>query len=199
MPRATRKSSKKSPLTSTNPYLIDATSASTRPSKRGKKGGIRLFDTYANRSSGLIDPEGIESLCSDLGVPHTDIKILILAWKMKSQRQGYFSQDEWVNCMTSFGVDTLDKLKKILPAFEKEARNVANFDDFYAFAFRYCLTEEKQKNLDIETVCALLDLVLGFQYPSQIDFFCQYLKDMMSNQPEKVTNGWQEHLFGNSP
>ncbi|CAM8927869.1 unnamed protein product [Rhodiola kirilowii] len=176
MPRVTKKTKKPPLISSITPTADAATLASTRPTKRRKKWGTQLFDTYANKSSGLIDPEGIESLCSDIGVPHTDIKTLILAWKMNCQRQGYFSQEEWVNCMTSLGVDTLAKLKKVLPNLEKEAKNPANFDDFYSFAFRYCLTEEKQKNLDIETICALLDLVLGSQYPSQVDHFSRYLK-----------------------
>jgi len=52
-----------------------------------------LFNQYANKSSNLIDPEGIEELCSNLEVSHTDIRILMLAWKMKSEKQGYFTNE----------------------------------------------------------------------------------------------------------
>nr|XP_024365510.1 DCN1-like protein 2 isoform X7 [Physcomitrium patens] len=81
----------------------------------------------------LCRPEGIEALCEDLGVPPTDVRILLLAWKLQAARQGYFS------LMVS----------------------PYNFKDFYTFSFKYCLTEPRQKTLDLETACQMLSLVLG--------------------------------------
>ncbi|PWA56557.1 Defective-in-cullin neddylation protein [Artemisia annua] len=51
-----------------------------------------FFASYANTETGLIDPEGVEKLCSDLKVEHTDVRILMLAWKMNAKTQGYFTQ-----------------------------------------------------------------------------------------------------------
>ncbi|CAN6885690.1 unnamed protein product [Brassica oleracea] len=135
-----------------------------------------LFNQYANTSSNLIDPEGIEELCSNLEVPHTDIRILMLAWKMKSEKQGYFTQEEWRRGLKALRADTLNKLKKALPELEKEVRRQTNFADFYAYAFRYCLTEEKQKSIDIETICQLLEIVMGSTFRPQVDYFVEYLK-----------------------
>lgn len=36
--------------------------------------------------------------------------------------------------------------------------------------------EEKQKSIDIESICELLDLVLGSQFHSQVNAFVDYLK-----------------------
>ncbi|XP_040996271.1 DCN1-like protein 5 isoform X2 [Juglans microcarpa x Juglans regia] len=136
----------------------------------------RLFDSYANPSFGLIDPEGIETLCSDVGVNHTDIRILMLAWKMNAEKQGYFSKDEWRTGLRALKADNLNKLKKALPALETEVMMPQNFQDFYAYAFRYCLIEEKQKCVDIETICELLNLVLGSQFYAQVNSMTEYLK-----------------------
>ena len=38
------------------------------------------------------------------------------------------------------------------------------------------LAEEKQKSIDIESVCELPTLVLGSQFPSQVNLFVEYLK-----------------------
>ncbi|GKB78827.1 DCN1-like protein 4 [Tanacetum coccineum] len=38
------------------------------------------------------------------------------------------------------------------------------------------LTEDKQKTLDLESVCLLLDLVLGPKFRQQVDSFSEYLK-----------------------
>ncbi|GMI81448.1 hypothetical protein like AT1G15860 [Hibiscus trionum] len=116
----------------------------------------RLFNTYANSSLGMIDPEGIEALCADLGVEYTDVRILMLAWKLKAEKQGYFTQDEWQTGLKALGVDSLSKLKKALPELEKEVEKPLNYEDFYTYAFRYCLT--------------------GVQFRRQVDTLVEYLK-----------------------
>ncbi|KAM7480291.1 hypothetical protein LguiA_028504 [Lonicera macranthoides] len=160
MPRA---SSKKGPATG---------KAATKELERIDQ----LFYSYVNNSCGMIDPEGIESLCSDLEVDHTDVRILMLAWKMQAEKQGYFTLEEWRRGLKALRADTTAKLKKALPDLEKEVRRQSNFVDFYSYAFRYCLTEEKQKSIDIESICELLDLVLGSQFRAQVDSFVQYLR-----------------------
>ncbi|KAL8267392.1 hypothetical protein R6Q59_004736 [Mikania micrantha] len=120
--------------------------------------------------------EGVEKLCSDLGVEHTDVRVLMLAWKMNAKKQGYFTQDEWRTGLTSLHADNLKKLKKQLSELQKEVAKKEKFEDFYRFSFTYCLTEDKQKSLDIETACVLLDLVLGPNFNLQADSFIKYLK-----------------------
>lgn len=110
-------------------------------------------------------------------VDHTDLRILMLAWKMKSEEQGYFTVDEWRRGLKALRADTVSKLKKALPDLEKEVRRPSNFSDFYSYAFQYCLTEEKQKSIDIESICELLSLVLGSTFPAQVSLFVEYLKN----------------------
>ncbi|KAF7806499.1 DCN1-like protein 5 [Senna tora] len=135
-----------------------------------------LFDTYSNKSIGLIDPAGIEFLCSDLGLAHTDVRILILAWKMKAEKQGYFSKEEWQRGLKCLGVDTLPKLKKAVLELEKEVIKSDYFEDFYIYSFQYCLTEDMQRSVDIDTMCELLDIVLRSQFPTQVNLLIEYLK-----------------------
>ncbi|KAL3618374.1 hypothetical protein CASFOL_038695 [Castilleja foliolosa] len=156
--------------------------ANTTASASGKAASKELdridqfFYSYASKSSGTIDPEGIEALCSDLKVDHTDVRVLILAWKMQAEKQGYFTQDEWRTGLKALRADTLTKLKKAFVDLEKEVLKSSNFVDFYSYAFRYCLTEEKQKSVDIESICILLELVLGSQFRPQVDDLNHYLK-----------------------
>ncbi|XP_024979565.1 DCN1-like protein 4 isoform X1 [Cynara cardunculus var. scolymus] len=167
MPRASKR--KSDPVRSSEP-------APKRATAKEVERIDNFFASYANTSIGMIDPEGVEKLCSDLRVEHTDVRILMLAWKMNAKKQGYFTQDEWRTGLKSLHADTLKKLKKELPELEKEVAKQNNFEDFYCYSFRYCLTEDKQKSLDIESVCMLLDLVLGRQFPLQVDSFVEYLK-----------------------
>ncbi|KAF3665356.1 putative nuclear pore complex protein Nup98-Nup96-like [Capsicum annuum] len=84
--------------------------------------------------------------------------------------------NEWRKGLKALRADTIQKLKKALPELEREVRRPSNFVDFYSYAFQYCLTEEKQKSIDIESICLLLDLVLGSQFRPQVDSLVQYLR-----------------------
>ncbi|KAG9456252.1 hypothetical protein H6P81_000760 [Aristolochia fimbriata] len=175
---STRKTGPQNPAASANTPAADLyRSASSKAIIKELERIDQFFNSYADKSSGLIDPEGIEILCSDLGVDHTDVRILMLAWKMKAERQGYFTQEEWRRGLKALRADTISKLKKALSDLEKEVERPQNFLDFYSYAFRYCLTEEKQKSLDIESICVLLDLVLGAHYRLQIDSLTEFLKN----------------------
>eukprot|EP00270_Netrium_digitus_P018296 TRINITY_DN6936_c0_g1_i1.p1 TRINITY_DN6936_c0_g1~~TRINITY_DN6936_c0_g1_i1.p1 ORF type:complete len:250 (+),score=53.42 TRINITY_DN6936_c0_g1_i1:182-931(+) len=132
-----------------------ADSSSTTASSFGSGSASAL------RSDVVIGPEGVELLCSDLGVDPTDIRVLMLAWKLQAARMGFFSQEEWNRGMRAMRVDGIDKLKKALSSLQAEVSVPSNFRDFYRFAFEYCLTEPRQKTLDLETGCTMLQLVAG--------------------------------------
>ncbi|XP_061375785.1 uncharacterized protein LOC133317900 [Gastrolobium bilobum] len=135
-----------------------------------------LFESYINKSLGLIDPEGIEALCKDVRVDHTDVRMLILAWKMKAEKQGYFTKDEWRRGLKSLGAETLTKLRKAINGLKKEVTVPECFEDFYSYAFQYCLTEDKQRSVDIDTICELLNVVLRSEFPGQVKLLIEYLK-----------------------
>uniref|UniRef100_A0A5B7CDX3 Defective in cullin neddylation protein n=1 Tax=Davidia involucrata TaxID=16924 RepID=A0A5B7CDX3_DAVIN len=177
MPRASKRKSDPPNSASVKSSHVDCVrSASKKPTLKEVEHRDNLFYSYANCSSGMIDPEGIEALCLDVGVDHTDVRILMLAWKMNAEKQGFFTLDEWRGGLKALRVDTIKKLKKSLSELEKEVWTPRNFEDFYSYAFRYCLTEEKQKYIDIESICELLNLILGSQFQSQVDLFTEYLR-----------------------
>ncbi|RVW43706.1 DCN1-like protein 5 [Vitis vinifera] len=86
---------------------------------------------------------GIEELCSDLKVGADDVRMLMLAWKMKAKKQGFITQDEWRRGLKALEANSLEKLQRALPALEREVMRPSNFKDFYAFAFRYSLTGKR--------------------------------------------------------
>ncbi|XP_051151992.1 uncharacterized protein LOC127265975 [Andrographis paniculata] len=177
MPRASSRKGAANAAASCNSSAVDLfRAASGRSASKELERIDQLFYAYYNNSSGMIEPEGIENFCSDLGVNHTDVRILMLAWKMQAGKQGFFTLDEWRRGLKALKADTMPKLKKALPHLEREVRGPSNFADFYAYAFKYCLTEEKQKTVDIETICVLLDLVLKSEYRPQVDALVEYLQ-----------------------
>ncbi|KAJ0965883.1 hypothetical protein J5N97_027021 [Dioscorea zingiberensis] len=186
MKRSSRRAgSAASPVSSSSGACDLLRAASSKAVSKETERIDQLFYTYMDKPSGMIDPEGIESFCSDLEVNHTDVRILMLAWKMKAEKQGYFTLEEWRRGLKALHADSISKIKKVLPDLEREVRRPTSFMDFYSYSFRYCLTEEKQKSIDIESACELLDVVLGYLFRHQVDKLIEYLK----NQHEyKVIN-----------
>ncbi|XP_051148033.1 uncharacterized protein LOC127263114 isoform X2 [Andrographis paniculata] len=71
----------------------------------------QLFYRYATKSSGVIDPSGIDLLCADLQLDDKDYQMLLLSWKMKARRKGYFTVEEWRRGLTTLHAYTLPKLR----------------------------------------------------------------------------------------
>ncbi|KAI3792457.1 hypothetical protein L2E82_06337 [Cichorium intybus] len=70
----------------------------------------------------------------------------------RSRSHNKSEKEEWRKGFKALRVDTVTKLKKTLPDLEKEVRRPSNHVNFYSYAFQYCLTEEKQKTIDIESI-----------------------------------------------
>eukprot|EP00898_Chlorokybus_atmophyticus_P001945 jgi/Chlat1/2751/Chrsp187S02930 len=164
-----RRSSRKAPATST----AAAPSGGSRAAKELEKiDGVFAKYTDPNDPES-IGPDGVEALCSDLGVSPGDLSVLLFAWKLGAERMGYFSLEEWRRGLRAMRVDSLDKLKKALPSLESEVRYSSAYQDFYTFAFQYCLTEPRQKTLDLDTASQMLSLVMKGR--PHLEDFVQFL------------------------
>ncbi|KAL9265044.1 DCN1-like protein [Drosera capensis] len=128
---------------------------SSAPKKASAKDFVNIdvfFGAYASSPSGMIE-------------------------KMKAAKQGYFTLEEWRRGLQPLGADTILKLKSSLPGLQLEVRMPSNFADFHAYAFSYNLTDnEKQRYIDIGTICVLLPLVLGPYFPLQVNALVEYLQ-----------------------
>ncbi|XP_051148031.1 uncharacterized protein LOC127263114 isoform X1 [Andrographis paniculata] len=136
----------------------------------------QLFYRYATKSSGVIDPSGIDLLCADLQLDDKDYQMLLLSWKMKARRKGYFTVEEWRRGLTTLHAYTLPKLRDGIYTLYLEVRVPSNFLKLYSYAFKYSLTDVRQKTLDIETICDMLELILGSDHRAQVDALIAYLK-----------------------
>ncbi|DBA81092.1 TPA: hypothetical protein ACH3X2_007066 [Trebouxia sp. C0005] len=132
-----------------------------------------LFEKYKDPSEDSVGPEGVERLCRDLQVDPADRKVLLMAWKMGAQQMGFFSRSEFEQGLRVLNANDVHTLKASL---EQVAIKVDNdpdvFQSFYQFAFKFCLTEPRQKIIDIETCIQMLSIVMTNQAHLQpfIDF-----------------------------
>lgn len=146
-------------------------SASSAPSKKSG-----FFEAYSNPTADTIEPDGIERFCTDINVDPSDRKILLLAWKMRAKRMGYFTREEFHSGMVALKASNAAGVQRSLPNLETEVdSNPDAYRDFCTFAFKYCLTEVSQKLIDVDTAVTMLTIVMP-QDPL-VPRFCEFLKE----------------------
>jgi hypothetical protein len=129
-----------------------------------------------------MGPEGVEMLCADLELDPSDVLVLVFAWQLEASRMGYFSRSEWTSGLAKFRAASLPEVKASLEQIHQETLQDARmshgdhdaFRDFYAFAHRYCRDDNK-RNLDTETACAMLEMLLAPLYPRHVANFAKFL------------------------
>jgi len=126
-----------------------------------------MFEKFKEADEDKIGPEGIMNLCEQMRIEPTDVRLLILAWQLKAEVQGYFSRAEWLRGVGSLHADSpillLARLDSLLTQLHA-AKTSPAFRDFYKFSFRFSRTPG-QKSLESESVVALLPMVLGVDHP----------------------------------
>lgn len=134
------------------------------PNSFVQKKCVAWFKEYSTPSSPeTIGPEGIESLCLDLGVEPENIALLVLAWKMGAKQMGYFTLSEWLHGLTELQCDSIGKLQNKLQYLRSLLQDSASFKSIYRYAFDFA-RDKDQRSLDIETAKAMLGLLLGGQW-----------------------------------
>uniref|UniRef100_A0A7S0EME9 Defective in cullin neddylation protein n=1 Tax=Hanusia phi TaxID=3032 RepID=A0A7S0EME9_9CRYP len=132
-----------------------------------KEAASPMFDKYHDPEDDKIGPDGVMALCNDMQMEPTDVRLLVLAWQMRAESQGYFSRGEWQHGIMMMGFDSVSSLVSCLTKLRDELfrspRSQA-FKDFYRFAFRYSRTPG-QKSLEIDTVKLLLPMVFPPSHP----------------------------------
>ncbi|KAL7752554.1 hypothetical protein RI367_002088 [Sorochytrium milnesiophthora] len=132
----------------------------------------------------MIEPEGIERLCADIGFPAESVDILVLAYTLGARRMGYFSRDEWLSGMSKLSAHSAAQLAKRLPS--ETARVLgdrAALEDLHKYAFNFSKAPES-RNVDIDTALAMWSLYF-VQFGDRLRRFAEFLQE---KRPVKVVN-----------
>jgi len=95
---------------------------------------LAIFNEMADEDDpSIAGMEGISTLCEKLGIdPLEDIRILVFLWKLGSkEKPGEISKAEWLSGCQSLQVDSIDKIKDLLPSLELGFMDQIDFKEFY--------------------------------------------------------------------
>lgn len=152
------------------------TSGTTKASSKDEDKLSALFEKYKDGDSDDIGPVGVERLCSDIGVDPSDRKVLLLAWKMGAERMGYFSRVEFLRGMAALKLTDLSKASNALAQVEVEVEEEEGpYKDFFHFAFKFLLTEPRQRIIELDTAVEMLGIAMRPDEP-HLEPFCAFLQ-----------------------
>ncbi|KAJ3167657.1 DCN1-like protein 4 [Geranomyces variabilis] len=150
------------------------------------------FQSYEDPDEeGMVGPEGMEKLCSDLGIELASIEILIIAWRLGAQNMGYFKKSEWLDGMKKLEVDSTDSLAQLLPSLARIYDSPSEFKELYMFAFAFA-KEEDQKSLSIEHAQGMWQILCP---PDRFEHIEPFLRFIAEKHPVKVVNKDQWRSF----
>jgi len=136
-----------------------------------------------------IQQTGICKLCEDLGIdPMEDVRVLVLLWKLgANDKPAQISREEWCRGCAMLQVDSIAKLKSLLPSLDPGFLVDSEFKDFYKFTFQFN-REGTHRTLDKDLVIALIQMVLTDRVDSErLSTFCEFLEQLKGDAYSRVT------------
>ncbi|KAG0580802.1 hypothetical protein M758_4G205000 [Ceratodon purpureus] len=148
---------------------------------------LRYKDAYSDTI--LVD--GVSAFCDDLQVDPGDVVMLVISWHMKAATMCEFSKQEFIGGLQSLGLDSLDKLKYILPSLRAELKDEHKFREIYNFAFSWA-KEKGQKSLALDTALGMWRLLFAERSWPLVEPWCQFLQAKHNKAISKDT--WAQLL-----
>ncbi|KAI5804995.1 Cullin binding-domain-containing protein [Geopyxis carbonaria] len=118
-----------------------------------------------------IDAVGIDNWLKDLGVHSEGAAMFCLLWRFRAKSTMTITKTEFLETMTSWGIDSNDKLKARLPVFlqnlcpkpvSDRAENPA-FLQFYKWCFSHFKASEQAKNIGVDVATVLFQTLFDNQ------------------------------------
>jgi len=145
-----------------------------------------LFDEYKSTSEGSIGPDGVERLCTAMGVEPSDVLVLVLAWVMRVTQMGYISREEWTSATARLGCSSsAGTLRQELEGIHKQTlADIERLRDLHQFTHKFC-REGQRKNIDVQSAKIMLSIVLGPLFGEHV----RSLADFMETKPTLAKTG----------
>ena len=121
----------------------------------------KFFDSYSDKCSLRIEPEGIHTLSGHLGIDTLDVVWIIIAFNCQAKSMGTFTKAEWIRGMNALNCMECETLKKRLPSLRRSLNIDEEYTKIYDFAFTFAL-DQGARNISLVTATALWSVILPF-------------------------------------
>jgi len=185
-----------------HPVIYPSSSPSSSAKVPTEKTSLdKLFDKYScDPSSSCMGMEGLSALADDLNMDETDLRVMVLAWKMGAgsspgSTPGTITRKEFVEGLSSNGMKNLGDIKKHIPSLDPGFLLPTQFMSFYTFFFKFNL-EGTHKTLENEFARDCLSCVLSGRRNEHLEQFTKFLasSDGMSRFERITLDQWTSFL-----
>ena len=122
-----------------------------------------------------MEEEGVVKFYADMGVNmETDIVCLLVSQYMQAETMGEYKKVEFLKGCESLACDDIATFKAVLPRLRQELKNEIKFKEMYKFVFGFAC-DRGFKNVEVESSCALWDLLIGSQRCKFLAKWCEFL------------------------
>lgn len=144
-----------------------------------------FFRKYKAPDEDGIHSEGIQELCSDLGISTLDPVTLVISYHCRAEQMGIFTREEFVGGMQRLGCDDLLKLRGKLEELRASLSDRHRCKEIYAFTFQFAL-DQGQRCLPVEMCVELWKLLLRPHF-ALLDQWLAFVEQRVKNAISKDT------------
>lgn len=159
------------------------------PSKPATTVDAKKLDTFFRKykapDDDTIRSEGIQELCTDLGISALDPVTLVLSFFCRAEQMGVFTREEFVGGMQRLGCDDILKLRAKLDELRAMLADRTTCKDIYAFTFQFAL-DQGQRCLPVEMCIEFWKLLLRGHFPL-LDAWISFVEQRVKNAISKDT------------
>jgi len=140
-----------------------------------------------------ITDDGVEKMCSELGVDPEDPVVLVISWHMRAENMCVYTKDEFMRGMGQMECKDLKALKKKLPELSAQMHDMEVFDAVYSWVYDFC-KESSKKSLDLDYAKGMWKVMLEGRW-DLIGDWLQFLEDSKYDNPIKRDEWSMLRLF----
>uniref|UniRef100_A0A7S2MZV9 Defective in cullin neddylation protein n=1 Tax=Alexandrium andersonii TaxID=327968 RepID=A0A7S2MZV9_9DINO len=133
--------------------------AVTKPAAPDVSVFAAFFDKYRDSEEDVIEADGIQRLCVDLGISALDPVTLVIAHRCRAKRMGVFTREEFVSGMAALGCENAEKLRARLGELRAVLNDTVKGKEVYCYSFHFAL-DQGQRCLPRDICIELWKLLL---------------------------------------
>jgi len=133
----------------------------------------KWFHEFTDGKQDVIEPDGMQLFCTNLGVEPGNIVMLVLAYKLHAKNMGYFTLEEWLEGMQKLKCNNMSMLKKKIPYLHSLLDESKHFKDIFRYAFDFAI-EQGQRTLEKNSAKLMIRLLFENRW-NLVDEFVEFL------------------------
>jgi len=144
-----------------------------------------FFRKYKAPDEDVIKSEGIQELCTDVGIDPLDPVTLVLCYHCRAEQMGVFTREEFAGGMQRLGCDDQAQLRAKIEELRQMLADRSTCKEIYAFTFQFAL-DQGQRNLPVDMCLEFWKMLLRPHF-ALLEQWVSFVEQRVKNSISKDT------------